>query len=80
MKAIPRKVRDAIEDYVRRRLSRREEIELEELNQHLIEKCEVEFVDDELLCDLIIQAKKEIGFVYLKKRENEFDLLPVMWE
>lgn len=74
MKAIPRKVRDAIEDYVRRRLSRREEIELEELNQHLVEKCEVEFVDDELLCDLILQAKKEIGFVYLKKRENEFDL------
>lgn len=71
MKAIPRKVRDAIEDYVRRRLSRREEIELEELNQHLIEKCEVEFVDDELLCDLIIQAKKEIGFVYLKKVESE---------
>lgn len=71
MKAIPRKVRDAIEDYVRRRLSRREGIELEELNQHLIEKCEVEFVDDELLCDLIIQAKKEIGFVYVKKRENE---------
>lgn len=71
MKAIPRKVRDAIEDYVRRRLSRREEIELEELNQHLIEKCEVEFVDDELLCDLIIQAKKEIGFVYLKKGESE---------
>lgn len=71
MKAIPRKVRDAIEDYVRRRLSRREEIELEELNQHLIEKCEVEFVDDELLCDLIIQAKKEIGFVYLKKGGSE---------
>lgn len=71
MKAIPREVRDAIEDYVRRRLSRREEIELEELNQHLIEKCEVEFVDDELLCDLIIQAKKEIGFVYLKKGESE---------
>lgn len=71
MKAIPRKVRDAIEDYVRRRLSRREEINICELNHHLIEKCEVEFVDDELLCDLIIQAKKEIGFVYLKKVESE---------
>lgn len=71
MKAIPRKVRDAIEDYVRRRLSRREEINICELNQHLIEKCEVEFVDDELLCDLIIQVKKEIGFVYLKKVESE---------
>lgn len=71
MKAIPRKVRDTIEDYVRRRLSRREEIELEELNQHLIEKCEVEFVDDELLGELVVKAKKEIGFVYLKKGESE---------
>lgn len=71
MKAIPRKVRDAIEDYVRRKLSRRKEINICDLNQHLIEKCEVEFVDDELLSELIIKAKKEIGFVYLKKGESE---------
>lgn len=71
MKAIPRKVRDAIEDYVRRKLSRREGIDIGELNQLLIEKCEVEFVDDELLWQLILQAKKEIGFVHLKKRESE---------
>ena len=70
MKAIPRKIRDVIEDYVRRRLSRREGIDIWELNQLLIEKCEVEFVDDELLWRLIVQAKKEIGFVHLKKREN----------
>lgn len=71
MKAIPRKVRDAIEDYVRRKLSRRKEINICDLNQHLIEKCEIEFVDDELLSELIIKAKKEIGFVYLKKGESE---------
>lgn len=70
MKAIPRNVRDTIEDYVRRKLSRREGINISELNQQLIEKCEVEFVDEELLWELIVKAKKEIGFVYLKTGEN----------
>lgn len=58
MKVVPREIRNSIGDYVRTRLAKREEIDLAELNQYLIENCEVEFVDDELLYQLVINAKK----------------------
>lgn len=70
MRTVPIKVRAAVEKYVERELSKKREIDGYELNAYIESKCGIEVVDDELLQDLIVQARKNIGFVYIESEEK----------
>ena len=70
MRAAPIKVREAVEKYVERELSRKREIDKYELTDYIELECGIKIIDDELLSELTKQAIKNIGFVYIKIEEE----------
>ena len=70
MRTVPIKVRAAVEKYVEKELSWKRDISYDELNAYIESNCKIQIIDDGLLHELIVQARRNIGFVYIESEEE----------
>lgn len=70
MRTVPIKVRAVVEKYVERELSRKRDISYDDFNAYIESNCKIQIIDDGLLHELIVQARRNIGFVYIESEEE----------
>lgn len=70
MRTVLIKVRAVVEKYVERELSRKRDISYDDFNAYIESNCKIQIIDDGLLHELIVQARRNIGFVYIESEEE----------
>ena len=66
MRTVPIKVRAAVE----KELSRKRDISYDELNAYIERNCKIQIIDDGLLHEIIVQARRNIWFLYIEREEE----------
>ena len=74
MRTVPIKVRAVVEKYVERAIKKKRyklwRLSYDDFNAYIESNCKIQIIDDGLLHELIVQARRNIGFVYIESEEE----------